>query len=644
MLVDLYTQLDKDINPNVDISTRSNHKTDEMKHEWDLSFRPFPSSICGISKKRSTNLCSGSIVASRKCMCGLNLMVGKSDTGRAFLKCSKSFCKYFRWAEHVLDPPLYSLAHTRVEWKELSSPVYSLLPHDGSTSLHECIVQGHLGDCWFLSALGVLCENSHLFNHVVLPDKGATCEFRFCVSGIWEVVSVDKYVPVYLAGNTKGVESFARPYKNVSFGPLIEKAYAKMYGSYASLHGGLISEALFDLTGCPVETISITSNDAIDDLWVRLVSFQDNKFLIGAATESDDNGLVGMHAYSVIDLIELYNVQVGRQSRITDFLNPQSKLVTQTTRSVRLVQLRNPWGKKEWQGDWSGQSDKWTQKILNEIPNFNARNQKGKFWMEFDEFTKKFSEIEVAKTHANWVSRELRDVAVISFATLLGSKLIPTYKIYATSNQWTYISVIQPSVRGRTSAKYAPVHIILLTSQGNILYAGTLGEMERITTLETMLEKGIEYDMILFSSTDLKSCIRIFSSQAITCTSSTRAGIPNSMFERIFTEKLPLQQVVDISPTCYMQIHSNKSLAAFILTSSAHNPVEINVVINTEGSRLTCFGKWRAILSDPATTILGIIVGQPISEYSFEINAKAIVNVDENDESCTVKHEIVNID
>jgi len=53
-------------------------------------------------------------------------------------------------------------------------------------------------------------------------------------------------------------------------------------------------------------------------------------------------GLVDAHAYS---LIKTYEEDLGKGHKL------------------RLLQIRNPWGFKEWSGDWSDKSDKWTPEL-----------------------------------------------------------------------------------------------------------------------------------------------------------------------------------------------------------------------------------------------------------------------------------------
>jgi len=67
--------------------------------------------------------------------------------------------------------------------------------------------------------------------------------------------------------------------------------------------------------------------------------------------------------------------------------------------------LRNPWGKFEWQGDWSDNDSQWTDEMKEEC-NFISEDD-GSFWMSFDDFQKIFSRIAV---------NEYNDDALLSFA------------------------------------------------------------------------------------------------------------------------------------------------------------------------------------------------------------------------------------
>ncbi len=89
---------------------------------------------------------------------------------------------------------------------------------------------------------------------------------------------------------------------------------------------------MFDMIGLPTESITIptlhlSDNVALlppetliahatvlDTLWVRLLSF-----IMGAACGASMKGLVGHHAYSILDVQELQDVVVGRQTTILDF-------------------------------------------------------------------------------------------------------------------------------------------------------------------------------------------------------------------------------------------------------------------------------------------------------------------------------------
>ena len=124
------------------------------------------------------------------------------------------------------------------------------------------INQGEIGDCWFLAALANLAEDNEAFRRVVPDGQGfnkgeytGMFRFRFYRFGEWVEVVVDDKLPtrrgelIYLKAKDK----------NEFWSPLLEKAYAKLYGSYKALEGGLTIESAVDFTGGIPEMIDITN-------------------------------------------------------------------------------------------------------------------------------------------------------------------------------------------------------------------------------------------------------------------------------------------------------------------------------------------------------------------------------------------------
>eukprot|EP01036_Dinobryon_divergens_P038189 gene38189-50082_t len=139
----------------------------------------------------------------------------------------------------------------------------------------------------------------------------------------WEtVVVIDDYLPCKPDKKRKGsIElAYSRSKSSQLWVPFIEKAYAKIHGSYHAISGGHISEALWDLTGRPCETIDFSDTCFnSEDTWIRLVSFVAAGFPMGCATDSSGEGIVGMHAYSLLDARELPAVVLGSQTTLKDF-------------------------------------------------------------------------------------------------------------------------------------------------------------------------------------------------------------------------------------------------------------------------------------------------------------------------------------
>ena len=68
---------------------------------------------------------------------------------------------------------------------------------------------------------------------------------------------------------------------------------------------------------------------------------------------------------------------------------------------MRLVQLRNPWGDFEWNGDWSDASELWTQDLKDQV-GWTQEND-GTFFMSLDDFRRYFNRVQICKVHDEFV-------------------------------------------------------------------------------------------------------------------------------------------------------------------------------------------------------------------------------------------------
>jgi hypothetical protein len=52
------------------------------------------------------------------------------------------------------------------------------------------------------------------------------------------------------------------------------------------------------------------------------------------------------------------------------------------SRGNQLINIRNPWGQFEWDGDWSDKSPLWTPEIIEDVKAV-LDDKDGTFWMSF---------------------------------------------------------------------------------------------------------------------------------------------------------------------------------------------------------------------------------------------------------------------
>ena len=60
----------------------------------------------------------------------------------------------------------------------------------------------------------------------------------------------------------------------------------------------------------------------------------------------------------------------------------------QVSPTLRLIKIRNPWGQKEWNGDWSDTSSKWTPELRQQL-SVESKDD-GVFFISFEDYVRFF--------------------------------------------------------------------------------------------------------------------------------------------------------------------------------------------------------------------------------------------------------------
>eukprot|EP00747_Dinoflagellata_sp_TGD_P006889 gnl/TRDRNA2_/TRDRNA2_116515_c2_seq1.p1 gnl/TRDRNA2_/TRDRNA2_116515_c2~~gnl/TRDRNA2_/TRDRNA2_116515_c2_seq1.p1 ORF type:complete len:852 (-),score=157.45 gnl/TRDRNA2_/TRDRNA2_116515_c2_seq1:198-2564(-) len=329
----------------------------------------------------------------------------------------------------------------------------------------EDVCQGALGNCWFAGALSVVARLPQLIEKLFLGSRDynpqGAYQLRLFYAGEWRRILVDDLLPTsqifegtmdgqYVYYSRGGGPAYLHGARRQLWVPLVEKAAAKLFGSYGAMKGGTFGEALSLFTGAPVQRLHLyipkavreeraRRRDAIaeartqmllqgkdpddpvngipqddeddeaedsDLIWSKLLSFNESGYLMGmGCTEQgcekprthivEEMGLQAPHAYGVLDVREVKD---------------------KNGRLVRMMKIRNPWGERAprtWKGKWGKGSDQWTFELKLELGVVNRSNVQMEddmsiFWMEFSDVREYFAAIEVCRVHCGWSETRCR--------------------------------------------------------------------------------------------------------------------------------------------------------------------------------------------------------------------------------------------
>jgi len=155
---------------------------------------------------------------------------------------------------------------------------------------------------------------------------------------------------------------------------LLEKAWAKINGSYEDTISGSSSEALKFLVLYPVNYIkTCNSTEKTESIWDEIENASYFEYMVTCSTndsddstektKDDESGIVLNHCYSITGNYEVKT--------------PPGKL-------EKLLKISNPWNKQEYKGKWSDLDDSWTSDLKTEV-DYDSKLP-GEFYVDFETF------------------------------------------------------------------------------------------------------------------------------------------------------------------------------------------------------------------------------------------------------------------
>ncbi|KAK3513808.1 hypothetical protein QTP70_028867 [Hemibagrus guttatus] len=202
--------------------------------------------------------------------------------------------------------------------------------------------QGILGDCWLLCACTMLLKNRYLLNQVMPPGQcvwgqsGYTGQFRFQFwrNGHWTEIQIDDRLPCI-----KDTPCFSRCQSPMAFWvALLEKAYAKLHGSYERLWAGQVCEAVVDLSGGVAERWSLKKSlntPGGRSVFSELSQEMRKQSYISCCVHEAPTGAPEQGQFHALSVMEWKAVK------------------TIAGAQVQLLQIHNPWGRRCWEGAWT---------------------------------------------------------------------------------------------------------------------------------------------------------------------------------------------------------------------------------------------------------------------------------------------------
>ena len=426
----------------------------------------------------------------------------------------------------------------RYSWAKLSeikdtSKLKVITPN--AKNLSEDVIQGELGDCYFLSTLSALAENPKNITNIVHNTKVSDGNFEATIYIHGEPVKVviDDSFPV---ANATKIAFAGINEKTGNIWPMIlEKIWAKCNKSYEDIIPGNSSDAFEFLTPAPFDHYFHTQEISNSLFKIIQDASDKNQIILADITETKNTnldtlskmGLITNHAYSIIGTAVLKKPN-GNE--------------------IQLIKMKNIWGTNEWIGDWSDKSLKWTQEFKKAVG--LQEKEDGVFWMSYDDYLQFYTTTHIAQIHSDYnynvikmKNKEAQNICKINI-----EKKGSGYFMLNLKNTRIYHNLKNPNY----SNPYCSVFVIKKIDENNYELIGSdSGKKDRFYIPCENMEKGVYYISVSFPKNNNKNNILQENYEYNQTEFNFRIGVYSSIKDIKFT---PIEDKSEIEDYFYYTI------------------------------------------------------------------------------------------
>ena len=265
------------------------------------------------------------------------------------------------------------LGKEKIEWKSADKIWGEEISIFGETISENDIKLGMVKDAYFVAAIKALIQFPsiiiQLFKTMTFPKDDSGIQIFLKIEGVWTIYVIDNYFPVSKeTGETIFCDS---PTKNL-WAILLEKAWAKANFGYGNIVKGLTSEVFDAFTPFITIPINVPKEDS-ESLWESLKVVEKNNCIMTATVKEgtpglEDVGLIKNYSFIFVSINEKDN--------------------------IKMVKMWNPFEEGAWKGDYSFQSEKWTEELRKKFE-YTEMPEDGTFYITFDNLRQFFRLINI---------------------------------------------------------------------------------------------------------------------------------------------------------------------------------------------------------------------------------------------------------